>query len=87
MIDGKVVELSTREFGLMEMFFRNPGQVLSREELLNGVWGYEFDPGSNVVDVYVGYLRKKLGKERLVNVRGTGYRFDPVPGARRARKR
>ena len=86
-IEGKVVELSTREFGLMEMFFRNPGGVLSREELLNGVWGYDFDPGSNVVDVYMGYLRKKLGKERLVNVRGTGYRFDPVPGARRARKR
>ncbi|HEV3478077.1 MAG TPA: response regulator transcription factor [Gaiellaceae bacterium] len=86
-LDGKVVELSTREFGLMEMFFRNPGVVLSREQLLSGVWGYDFDPGSNVVDVYLGYLRKKLGKERVVNVRGKGYRFEPVPRPRRRRKR
>jgi two-component system copper resistance phosphate regulon response regulator CusR len=75
-VDGRSVELSAREFGLAEMFFQHPGQVLSREQLLSRVWGYDFDPGSNVVDVYVGYLRKKLGKERIVNVRGMGYRLD-----------
>jgi DNA-binding response OmpR family regulator len=63
------------------MFFRHPGQVLSREQLLSGVWGYDFDPGSNVVDVYVGYLRKKLGKGRIASVRGMGYRLERDGGA------
>ena len=58
------LDLTAREFALAEVFFRHPGQVLSREQLLSHVWGYDFDPGSNVVDVYVGYLRKKLGKDR-----------------------
>jgi DNA-binding response OmpR family regulator len=84
-IDGETVELSAREFALAEAFFSHPGQVLSREQLLSSVWGYDFDPGSNVVDVYVGYLRKKLGKERIVNVRGMGYRLDPEPRARQRR--
>jgi len=75
-VDGQTVELSAREFALAEMFFQHPGQVLSREQLLSRVWGYDFDPGSNIVDVYVGYLRKKLGKERIVNVRGMGYRLE-----------
>ena len=75
-VDGRTVQLSAREFGLAEMFFQHPGQVLSREQLLSRVWGYDFDPGSNIVDVYVGYLRKKLGKERIVNMRGMGYRLD-----------
>ena len=52
---------------------RHAGQVLAREQLLSHVWGYDYDPGSNVVDVYVGYLRRKLGKERIVTVRGMGY--------------
>jgi two-component system, OmpR family, response regulator len=86
-IKGKSVELSAREFALAEAFFSHPGQVLSREQLLSRVWGYDFDPGSNVVDVYVGYLRKKLGKERIVNVRGMGYRLDPEPTPRRRRRR
>jgi two-component system, OmpR family, response regulator len=81
-VDGEIVELSAREFALAEMFFQNPEQVLSREQLLSRVWGYDFDPGSNVVDVYVGYLRKKLGKDRIVNVRGMGYRLDPGRGGR-----
>ena len=85
-VDGQVVGLSAREFGLAEMFFRHPGQVLSREQLLSRVWGYDFDPGSNVVDVYVGYLRKKLGKERIVNLRGMGYRLEAEPPVRRSRK-
>lgn len=72
---GRQVELTAREFTLAEMFLRNPGQVLSREQLLNGAWNYDFDPGSNVVDVYVRYLRKKLGAERFETVRGMGYRL------------
>ena len=71
-------ELTAREFALAEMFFRHPGQVLSREQLLSNVWGFDYDPGSNVVDVYVGYLRKKLGKERIKTLRGIGYRLDPT---------
>ena len=70
------VDLSTREFALAEIFFRHAGQVLSREQLLSHVWGYDFDPSSNIVDVYVGYLRRKLGKERISSVRGVGYRFE-----------
>ena len=58
------VDLSAREFALAEIFMLNAGQVLSREQLLDHVWGFDFDPGSNVVDVYVGYLRKKFGAER-----------------------
>jgi two-component system copper resistance phosphate regulon response regulator CusR len=75
-VDGREVELSAREFVLAEMFLRHPGQVLSREQLLSHVWGYEFDPGSNVVDVYVGYLRRKLGGELIATVRGMGYRLN-----------
>ena len=58
-------ELTAREFSMLEMFMRHPGQVLSREQLLNGVWGFDYDPGSNVVDVYVRYLRKKLGDDAI----------------------
>lgn len=76
-VDGRTMELSAREFSMAELFFRHPEQVLSREQLLSNVWGYDYDPGSNVVDVYVGYLRKKLGKERIKTLRGIGYRLDP----------
>ena len=72
---GRPVDLSAREFTLLETFLRHPEQVLSREQLLSRVWGYDFDPGSNVVDVYVRYLRRKVGAERLVTVRGMGYRL------------
>ena len=61
---------------MLEVFLRHRGQVLSREQLLSHVWGYDFDPGSNIVDVYVGYLRRKLGKERIATVRGMGYALD-----------
>ncbi|MGC0142957.1 MULTISPECIES: response regulator transcription factor [unclassified Pseudactinotalea] len=74
-VGDKAVDLSAREFALAETFLRNPGQVLSREQLLSRVWGYDFDPGSNVVDVYVRYLRKKLGAEHFETVRGMGYRL------------
>jgi DNA-binding response OmpR family regulator len=73
--DGDEVELSAREFQLLELFMMNAGQVLSREQLLSHVWGYDYDPGSNVVDVYVGYLRRKLGADLIGTVRGMGYRF------------
>jgi two-component system response regulator QseB len=76
-VAGGTVELSAREFTMLETFMRHAGQVLSREQLLSHVWGYDHDPGSNVVDVYVGYLRRKVGSERIVTVRGAGYRFEP----------
>jgi DNA-binding response OmpR family regulator len=69
-VSGREVELSAREFALAEQFLRNPGHVLSR------VWGLDFDPGSNVVDVYVRYLRGKLGSQHIVTVRGAGYRWE-----------
>jgi DNA-binding response OmpR family regulator len=72
-IGDRTVELSAREFTMLEVFLRHPGQVLSREQLLSHVWGYDYDPGSNVVDVYVGYLRRKLGHGRIATVRGMGY--------------
>jgi DNA-binding response OmpR family regulator len=75
---GHEVELSAREFKMAEIFMLNPGRVLSREQLLSHVWGYDFDPGSNVVDVYVGYLRRKLGGDAISTVRGMGYRFNEV---------
>ena len=75
-VDGRQVDLSAREFALAETFLRNPGQVLSREQLLSRVWGYDFDPGSNVVDVYVRYLRNKLGAGVVTTIRGMGYRLD-----------
>jgi DNA-binding response OmpR family regulator len=74
-VNDRVVELTAREFALAETFIRHAGQVLSREQLLSHVWGYDFDPGSNVVDVYVRYLRKKLGDDLVETVRGIGYRL------------
>ncbi|WP_368496596.1 response regulator transcription factor [Herbiconiux sp. A18JL235] len=74
-VEGRQVDLSAREFALAEEFVRHPGQMLSREQLLSRVWGFDFDPGSNVVDVYVGYLRQKLGAARIETVRGMGYRL------------
>lgn len=74
-VNGKEVELTAREFALLETFLRHAGQVLSREQLLSHVWGYDFDPGSNVVDVYIRYLRQKLGPDVVETVRGMGYRI------------
>jgi DNA-binding response OmpR family regulator len=71
----KTVDLTAREFVLLELFLRHPGQVLSREQILSHVWGYDFDPGSNIVDVYVRALRKKLGDGCVETVRGMGYRL------------
>ena len=74
-VGERIVDLSTREFTMLETFMSSPGQVLSREQLLDRVWGYNHAPGSNVVDVYVGYLRKKLGNNMIETVRGIGYRM------------
>jgi DNA-binding response OmpR family regulator len=75
-VGDQVLELTAREYSLAEMFFRHPGHVLSREQLLSGVWGYDYDPGSNVVEVYVRYLRQKVGEARIQTVRGMGYRLE-----------
>lgn len=74
-VSDRLIELSTREFLLVEFFLRHPMQVLTREQILDRVWGYDYDPGTNIVNVYVGYLRKKLGDDRIETVRGAGYRF------------
>ncbi|MCC6433665.1 MAG: response regulator transcription factor [Acidimicrobiales bacterium] len=73
-IGSRTVELSAREYALLEVFLRHPDHVLSREQLLSHVWGYDFDPGSNIVEVYVRYLRRKLGEHVIETVRGMGYR-------------
>jgi DNA-binding response OmpR family regulator len=74
-VDGTWHDLSGREFALGEEFLRHPDQVLSREQLLSRVWGLDFDPGSNVVEVYVRYLRAKIGANRIETIRGMGYRL------------
>ncbi len=72
--DGRTVDLSAREFALLELLLRHPGQVLSREQMLDHVWGFDFDPGSNIVDVYIRQLRRKIGTDKITTVRGMGYR-------------
>lgn len=75
-VAGREFDVTSREFTMLEMFMKNPGQVLSREQLLSRVWGLAHDPGSNVVDVYIRYLRQKLGTESIKTVRGMGYKLD-----------
>lgn len=75
-MDGRSVTLSEREFLLLEYLMRQQGEVRSRQRLLADVWGYSFDPGSNVVDVCVGRLRAKLGGDVIETVRNVGYRFN-----------
>jgi DNA-binding response OmpR family regulator len=74
-LDGREVPLSARELTLLATFVRHTGQVLSRTQLLDLVWGIDFDPGSNVVDGYVAALRRKIGAPFIETVRGLGYRF------------
>jgi DNA-binding response OmpR family regulator len=76
-VDGESVRLTTTEFDLLAYLMRNPGRVLSRPQILRSVWGYGEDAATNVVDVYVGYLRRKLGRpDAIVAVRSRGYRLD-----------
>jgi two-component system response regulator QseB len=74
-VDGRTVELTAREFTMLETLMRHSDQVLSREQLLSHVWGYDYEPGSNVVEVYIGYLRRKLGEAVIETARGMGYRL------------
>lgn len=74
-VAGKEFDLTAREFTMLEFFLRHQGQVLSREQILSRVWGFDHDPGSNVVDVYIRYLRQKLGNDSIQTVRGMGYRL------------
>ncbi|MBE9136538.1 response regulator transcription factor [Nodosilinea sp. LEGE 07088] len=74
-VGDRAIELSAREFFLVELFLRHPMQVLTREQILDRVWGYDYEPGTNIVNVYIGYLRKKLGNSRIETVRGIGYRL------------
>jgi DNA-binding response OmpR family regulator len=74
-VGGRTFSLSTREFALLQAFVGHPSQVLSRQELLSMAWDMDFDPGTNLVDVYVGYLRRKLGEALIETVRGSGYRL------------
>ncbi|MET9782271.1 response regulator transcription factor [Nocardiopsis alba] len=74
-VEEATVDLTAREFALLELLMRHPGQVMTRQQMLSHVWGYDYDPGSNVVDVFVRALRRKVGAERIVTVRGMGYRL------------
>jgi DNA-binding response OmpR family regulator len=74
-VNGAVIDLTAREFALTELLLRHPRQVLSREQILSHVWGYDYDPASNVVDVYIRSLRGKLGNDRITTMRGAGYRL------------
>ncbi len=78
--DGQLVRLTKTEFDLLAYFMNNPGRTLTREQILRAVWGYEHDPATNIVDVYIGYLRRKLGTaERSVpirTVRSLGYQLE-----------
>ena len=82
--DGIEVALSSKEFDLLAYFLRHPANVLSREQILSAVWGYSHDPGTNIVEVYVSYLRRKLGRPGspapIVTVRSVGYRLAPTRG-------
>ncbi|MEP6297714.1 MAG: winged helix-turn-helix domain-containing protein, partial [Ilumatobacter sp.] len=75
MVDGRSIDLSSREFALLEVLARHAGRVLSQTQLLDQVWGYDFDGSSNVVEVYVSHLRGKIGAERIKTVRGAGYKL------------
>ena len=75
LIDGSWHDLSRREVDLLETLMRHPGQILSRVQLLRLVWDMDWDPGSNVVDVYIRALRKKIGAHRVETIRGSGYRL------------
>jgi DNA-binding response OmpR family regulator len=74
-VDGEEVDLTDREFRLLETFLNHPGEVLSRDELMAEVWGEDADVAANIVDVYVSSLRRKLGTERIETIRGAGYRI------------
>ena len=75
-VDGRIQELTNREYSLLEMLLRHKGETISREQLLESVWGMDFDPGSNIVNVYIRSLRRKIGENKVQTVRGVGYRVE-----------
>ena len=75
-VQAQDVALTEREFLLLWELLQHPGRTVSKEHLLAAVWGYKFDPGSNVIDVYVARLRQKIGQHAIVTVRGEGYRLN-----------
>ena len=79
-VAGRGIDLTDRESSILETFMRHPNQILSQEQIVSYVWGYDYDPGSNLVEVYVGYLRRKLGGGTIETVRGMGYRLRPDCG-------
>jgi len=79
-LGDRAVGLSAKEFALLEFFLRNPGRVLSRTQIIEAVWDFAYEGGSNVVDQYVTYLRRKLGPQVIETVRGMGYRLRDLPG-------
>jgi len=82
---GQTVDLTAKEFALLELLMRHPGEVLSRTRILEHVWDFAYDPSSNVVDQYIAYLRRKIdkpfGREDVETVRGAGYRLRVPAGA------
>lgn len=74
-LDGELLELSPKEFSLLEYLMTRAGDAVSRSEILDHVWDFGYDGTSNVVDVYIGYLRSKLGNDRIETIRGVGYRL------------
>ena len=80
---GRAIELTAREFALLESLMRSPGRVLTRAQICEQVWDYNFDPGTNLVEVYVQRLRKKVdegaGVKLIETIRGVGYRIKPAP--------
>jgi two-component system OmpR family response regulator len=78
--DGAELQLTPKEFALLELFLRHPGQVLTRSQIIEAVWDFAYDGGSNVVDQYVKYLRRKIGWQDIETVRGMGYRLRPAEG-------
>lgn len=79
-VGNRVVELSAKEFILAEVLLQHPMQVMSKEQLLNRVWGYDYDPGSNIIEVYIRHLRRKFGSQYIETVRGMGYRLNSSGG-------
>jgi two-component system OmpR family response regulator len=81
--DGRAIDLSAREFAVLEYLARRPGEVVSRTQLLDHVWDENYEGSTNIVDVYVGYLRKKLerpfGRGLIRTIRGVGFVLDPEP--------
>ena len=77
---GTELRLSPKEFALLEFFLRHPGRVLTRSQIIEAVWDFAYDGGSNVVDQYVNYLRRKIGRDDIETVRGMGYRLRHAEG-------